>query len=363
MRELDEATLLKAYGLETLEPTSWHDTRQDANEEEDASVAQFDGEPDPLNLRPRMPASKDFDPAVRAHLSLGSKVFDPKLFLSQVHPDATFADLSKGVVFLKESIDQRSEALKVLVQENFDRFVAVKATNDGVFREMREPAAGPLREGSEYGTQAIRAILAQASAKADQAFMPVLENNLKAGKLRSSLGVFERSKFFFNLPAALGESIDRGRYDIALRDYRKGMYLMQSRPGQLLAMPSTADTLGLSGDANADAALAAGNNTIDAEGNVHNSKLQAQQKRVFDKVWSAVTKVMDEMEARLFAQLKAPGRSVEEHIRTMEILLELKPAQDPVSICLEAQRSHARNLVTRTYDSCAAQIDGESVSL
>lgn len=48
--------------------------------------------------------------------------------------------------------------------------------------------------------------------KADQVFLPVLENAAKAQKLRSTLGVFERSKFFFNLPGSLMESIEAVRH-------------------------------------------------------------------------------------------------------------------------------------------------------
>jgi exocyst complex component 2 len=39
-------------------------------------------------------------------------------------------------------------------------------------------------------------------------FLPVLENSSKAQKLRTTLGVFERSKFFFNLAGFLVESIE-----------------------------------------------------------------------------------------------------------------------------------------------------------
>lgn len=48
----------------------------------------------------------------------------------------------------------------------------------------------------------------EAAIKADQVFLPVLENASKAQKLRTTLGVFERSKFFFNLPGFLVESIE-----------------------------------------------------------------------------------------------------------------------------------------------------------
>lgn len=47
--------------------------------------------------------------------------------------------------------------------------------------------------------------------KADQVFLPVLENASKANKVRSTLGVFERSKFFFNLPGSLMEAIQEVR--------------------------------------------------------------------------------------------------------------------------------------------------------
>lgn len=47
-----------------------------------------------------------------------------------------------------------------------------------------------------------------AAVKANQVFLPVLENASKAQKLRTTLGVFERSKFFFNLPGFIIESIE-----------------------------------------------------------------------------------------------------------------------------------------------------------
>ncbi|TKY90944.1 hypothetical protein EX895_000942 [Sporisorium graminicola] len=333
--QFDEAELLKAYHLDSLEPLSWHTTETEADDKGAASSMAVADDPDPLGLRSSMATFRGLPKDIKMQTSLSSKAFDAKVFLSTIHPDATFADLSHGIQHLKSSIDQRSEALKVLVEDNFDRFVAVKATTDGVYREMRDTESGPLQPQEDYGVASLNNILANASAKADQVFMPVLENNLKTIKLRSTLNVFERSKFFFNLPSSLSESVEMGRYDVALRDYKKGKYLLDSRPGQLLAVGSAKQPESAGGGARND----------------------IQQKRVFAKVWDAVEVTMKDMQSRLTAQLREQRRSVDEQEKTIEILLELDPTDDPVSIFLEAQHQHLRSVMRKTFDAGVARIE------
>lgn len=78
-----------------------------------------------------------------------------------------------------------------------------------------------------------------------------------------------------------------------MRDYKKGKFMLESRPGQLLPIGSQKEGEG--------AVLA-----------------ERQQKRILEKVWSTVEKAMGEMRALLLSQLQDPGRPVEEQEKTIE---------------------------------------------
>ena len=128
--------------------------------------------------------------------------------------------------------------------------------------------------------------------------------------------------------------------------------MLESRPGQLLPIGSTKDS---------QAAAAAAQ----------------QQKRILDKVWATVEKVMGEMKNQLSAKLQEPSRGVEEQEKTIEyvtllpihgvmpysrlscsILLELSTTEEPVWIYVDAQHKAILAQMRETYNNAVNVIRG-----
>ncbi|KAG8987405.1 hypothetical protein FRB90_003364, partial [Tulasnella sp. 427] len=333
--QVDEATLLKAYRIESLEPQEWEDVDHETIDSVAGGMTTSgssvnDAAADPLGLGAfvdvtNMPMDQ------KAAVLISSKSFDPKAFLSAVHPDATYEELAMGIRNLRHSLDSRSEAIRILVEENFDRFVSVKSSADALYAEMKD---GLLADSTDFASNALKTQLKLATTKADQVFLPVLENASKADKLRSTLSVFERSKFFFNLPGSLREAVEGRRYEAAMRDYKKGKFLLESKPGQLLPA-SLATTSGSQSSSSA---------------------VSESQNRIFEKVWTAAEKVMSEMRETLLGQLKEPSRSVEEQEKTIE-RVRLDPSEEPIWTFLDGQHKHALESLRTTNEKFTQRLN------
>ncbi|GAA6018196.1 hypothetical protein JCM11491_005628 [Sporobolomyces phaffii] len=346
----DEEAMLQLYGLSSLSPEQWEQVGDGTTGSSDpglfgdpppasgatgtakiAGIVKGD-ELDPLGLIAKggvLSNHPELAPDLRASVLLHSKTFDPKVFLSSIHPNATFKDLNYGREKLKENLEQRSGALKLLVEAEWDRFVGVKATTETVFEEMKH-SGGPLEPSADYGVKEIRETLKQASSRAETVFQPILDARTKADRLKSTLGVFERSKFFFNLPNILGEAVESGKYDVALSAYKKGRYILSSRPAQLLGLPVPTT-----------------------------SQQQLQQKRIYEKVWGQVEKIVGDLRATLGKRLRDSSTNkrsgLEEVEKTIEILLELDPTDDPVWIFFDTNHRHILHLLKTSAETSTSR--------
>ncbi|KAF9205744.1 hypothetical protein BGZ59_000296, partial [Podila verticillata] len=260
-------------------------------------------------------------------ISSTQKSFNSQRYLYAVHADTSYDDLVKGVDNLKHSIDQRSSALKVLVQNNFDRFVSAKNVIDSVYDDMKEKT---LNEAQDYGTHRLNTILRESYGKAHEVINPVLERREKIEKLRSTVGLLEPYRLFFNLPNTLQESIKQGKYQLAARDYNKGKVLLAQ------AFPTSSDA---------------------ASTNSSQSTLIETKRRVFDRVWSEVERIVARLRTDLESQLEEPWRGMEEHERNIKLLFELDTTTDPVWHCLSSQYRWIKKIMVESYDEQALIVE------
>ncbi|CAO3587569.1 unnamed protein product [Absidia cylindrospora] len=371
----EDAAILRFYNVDSFEPDIWVDDAEADDTSNETTKQQFDrrGEglqqlqqqqqqetnltsplendhdvqasmdiSDPLGLLPSIfeneSAPKPANVAElkeKSTLMISNKNFNPRQFLLQVHKDASYNDLVLGEKRLRQGVDKRAEALKSLVHNNFDRFVTAKNTIDHVYEEMRSQQLNDLQE---YGTRALRLALEDANTRADQIYGPVVERRQRVEKVRSTLSVLQRYKFFFNLPSSLLESIKQNKYETAIRDYKKGKYLYQT-----LKRNSSTDLLQNDGSefGKEDGA----------------SELTSMHRKVFDKVWSEVTKIIGELQNVLLKMLTDPWRSMDEQEKTINFLFELDTKEDPAWFYLDSQYQWIMGLMKETFTKNVEKVD------
>ncbi|KAJ2747395.1 Exocyst complex component S5 [Coemansia sp. BCRC 34301] len=250
------------------------------------------------------------DMAYRAKFSVSNRNFAPSLFMQAIHSDTSYADLVQGARLLRESVSQGTEALKILVHNNFDRFVDARNKIDLLYDEMKSRS---LNEEAEYGTRAFSQALQGTTHKADEIYNPIIDRRARVEKVRSTLSVVERYKFYFNLPSSLIEYTRKGRFDIAVREYKKGRQLLQAvTVGQTGAIDETA---------------------------IDDTQATALSK-IFQYVWKEVQESVVELRNALFRHLGQPWRPYNEQENVIRYLLDVDPGdKDPVAYYLERQHA------------------------
>ncbi|KAJ2454407.1 Exocyst complex component S5 [Coemansia sp. RSA 2336] len=253
------------------------------------------------------------DMAYRAQFSISSRSFSPTAFMQTVHGDTAYGELAQGARLLRESVSQGTEALKILVHNNFDRFVDARVKIDQLYEEMKTRS---LNDRAEFGTRAFNQSLQSTTRKADEIYNPIIERRARAEKIRSTLSVIERYKFYFNLPSSLIEYTRQSRFDVAVREYKKGRQLLQAVTDGAMEDGSQATALG----------------------------------KIFQHVWNEVQESVVELRTALFRRLAQPNRAYSEQENVIRYLLEIDPGEtDPVAFYLERQHTWIVDKMAEDY--------------
>jgi exocyst complex component 2 len=142
----------------------------------------------------------------------------------------------------------------------------------------------------DYFAFYLHASILAANVRAEQVYGPVVERRHRVEKVKSTLYILQRYRFLFNLPSSLLESIKQTKYEAAIRDYKKGKYLYQILKGDVTD-----------------------NDDLD-----HDSGITDLHRKVFDKVWAEVTKIVTELQNILLRMLADPWRSMDDQEKTIK---------------------------------------------
>lgn len=129
---------------------------------------------------------------------------------------------------------------------------------------------------------------------------------------------------------------------MALSAYKKGRYVSEYGAAQLLGRTAAATITPLQ---------------------------EEQARRIIDKVWSEVERIIGELRGSLARRLKDPRAAIEDVEKTMEcisdgqwmclirrsILVQLKPTEDPLWLFFDTRHQHILQTMRATYQSALAR--------
>ena len=145
---------------------------------------------------------------VSGALQITSRQFSAEEFLLKVHSNTSFEKLNASIPMLEGKIQEKREAQRNLVKQNFERFVSAKATIDAVFLEMQSQG---LTTG-EFGLERCRDAVVVASNKVKELYAPLLESQQREAELRRKIAWVAKHRWLLESPQQLLEYRQVGDY-------------------------------------------------------------------------------------------------------------------------------------------------------
>jgi len=150
--------------------------------------------------------------------------FDPMLFLTLVHRNATYDELQESTSGLSRKTDNQVDRLQNLVRDNFALFIKCSEGID-VFADQRDSRNGRNNgQGMEqlqnrFGT--LDGLAQSCSEQARKSFKPLLDNTNEVRKVQSALAVLQRVAPLLQVPSLMRQHIENANFSSVVKAYRK----------------------------------------------------------------------------------------------------------------------------------------------
>lgn len=253
----------------------------------------------------------DSSPALRNKYLVSSTQFEPRTFLRDVHVDATYNNLVNSLDYLESSITQHSEALRVLVESDYDRFVKSKSLLDSVFEQIKNTG---FNADQEWGLECVKGLIDDSNSKATVIMKPVIDNQTKEDRLKAALDLIKKNKYLFNLPSTISKHIKNNDHDSLVRDYRRGKDMKY-------------------------------NEEVSAE----TPETEIQNKKITDRIWWEVEDIVDDYKRDLWKSLEKTGAD-QNYMNVISKLLELGVEDNPILVWIESQISYFTEIAGKQFD-------------
>jgi exocyst complex component 2 len=250
-------------------------------------------------------------PAIRNKYLVSSTQFEPRTFLRDVHVNATYTNLVNSLDYLESSITEHSEALRVLVESDYDRFVKSKSLLDSVFEQIKNTG---FNSEHEWGLECVKSLLDDSNAKATVIMKPVMDNQTKEDRLKAALELIKKNKYLFNLPSTILKHIKNNDHDSLIRDYRRGKDMKYNE-----------------------------NITTDTP------DYEIQNKKITDRIWNEVEDIVDDYKRDTWKLLERTGAD-QNYIQVISKLLELGVEDNPIWVWIDSQISRFTELAGKQFD-------------
>ena len=164
--------------------------------------------------------------------------FDPLLFLTLVHRNASFEQLQTSIAKLDNKADSQIARLQNMVRENFDLFVRcadgielfnLESNQKG--RTGKEEKDGP---GVRERLSKLEALSESSSYQAKKSFKPLLDNTSEVRKVQSALSVLQRIGPLLQIPTSMRQHIENGRYAALVKAYRRALVIEEDNNIEIL---------------------------------------------------------------------------------------------------------------------------------
>eukprot|EP00581_Thalassiosira_minuscula_P001397 CAMPEP_0183746690 /NCGR_PEP_ID=MMETSP0737-20130205/66886_1 /TAXON_ID=385413 /ORGANISM="Thalassiosira miniscula, Strain CCMP1093" /LENGTH=1250 /DNA_ID=CAMNT_0025982393 /DNA_START=67 /DNA_END=3820 /DNA_ORIENTATION=- len=150
--------------------------------------------------------------------------FDPILFLTLVHRNASYQELLDSTSRLSRKTDNQVERLQNLVRDNFSLFIRCSEGID-VFADNRGNSGSKYYSSNtdqlqnQFGT--LDSIAQSCSEQARKSFKPLLDNTNEVRKVQSALAVLQRVAPLLQVPGLMRQHIENANFASVVKAYRK----------------------------------------------------------------------------------------------------------------------------------------------